>query len=270
MHHKLCGMMIVLLFLSTRLISCGPAQGGGGGADVGAGEGDFGLNDAKTWWTGTMRSADENASDEDPDEASLALDTKKKTFRLTLPKTKDAEASGTFEDFQGESWMMTVEKSSISKFGVKGDLVELSYELKGKTLALRNKRIDIRLVQTTPPTGNVDQGQDPEPGAPTINGRWICRDQEANTWVLEIGASEIFATVSKSGSRAMWFKGSLRRAASDEDENTIRVTDSNNEAVIGSELLVDLVSPQNSLRVRTITRSQSGNPIVRETIGCKR
>ena len=271
MARRLCRKMLVILSVATlasTLLSCGPGQGGGGGAGEESDGGEFGLDDAKTWWTGTMRSAESNGRSEDPDEAALTLDTKKKTFKLTLPKTKDAEASGTFEDFQGESWMMTVEKSTISRFGVKGDMVELTYELKGKTLALRNSRVELRLVQTSPPTGG--EGVEPEPGAPTINGKWKCRDREANTWVLEVGSADIFATISKSGARPMWIKGNLRRGAENDEENTIRITDSNNEAVIGSEILIDLVPPQNSLRVRTITRSPSGNPVVRETIGCRR
>jgi len=261
-----CVTSLLVAVAIAHLTGCGESKGSA--AADGAGN-DFGLTPTEQTWAGNFRSLDPADADTKPLDATLMVNNETKAFLFKLPKVEGASAEGTWENFQGKSWMFHITKSTISKFGAEGDFVELNYELMGRTLSLKNNRIELRLLQPTGVAGPPSSPGGPtDPNAPS-SGRWYCADTKRNNWSIDIKDESFFASITKAGTKALWVKGGITATGEEGKDLNVRIVESNNEDVIGSELLLDSIQ-KNQLRVRSITRSATGAVSVKETFTCRR
>lgn len=224
---------------ACSLGACGASNVVGAGADGGGNPGD---GDASAWiagsWTGTFKLKDEDSESMSATAKFTVTDERAGSFTITLPDNDTAAIEGKFQDFAGETLVLTVKKSSISSLGNDTSTSNLDYDLIGDSLKLQNERALLRLVRAKTDDDKTDDGEPtPQTG---MTGHWGCQDTNGYLWAIQIKSETEFSAdvTTKNGSRApIWLDGSVAKIANDaEYDARLTVTDSDVTKYVGMEL----------------------------------
>ena len=216
------------LLIAFSLLSCGKGKGGGDAA----GEADKDGNWLVGSWQGTYGNRGEGMSLLDPAEARADF-TADGNFKIILTQSPAANASGTWEDYPGESLMLTFKESTISKLGAPNTTQQMRYERRGDKVTIHSEKI-ILMAKKSGSDGAVN----PDTPSNPLIGLWKCTDPSRNNWALDIKTdSEFWGTITRNDSKDLVIKGSIAASSDVNKELRFSIKDSNSDSVRGSEFL---------------------------------
>jgi len=251
----------LVILVTVLSISCGKGSGG-------SGSGDEGTNDSN-WlagsWLGTYGNKGEGMGLLDPAEvrADFSADG---SFKIVLTETPAASTSGTWDDYPGETLILSLKESTISRLGAPNTTHQFHYERRGEKLTIYNDKA-ILLVKKANTDG---KGDDAVAQTKPLIGLWKCTDPSANKWALDIKSeTEFWGTITRGDAMDLVIKGSIAVGTDAKKELRFTVSDSNNKTVQGSEFLGHLSDDQ-ILNLAILSKTSDGTVTQGSQFSCRK
>ena len=254
---SLLGFLAAVSFLCFGL-SCGKSKG-----DDKAGNG---TADDGNWlvgtWQGTYGNKGEGMSLNDPAEAQVDFDGSR-NFKITLTETPAANATGTWEDYPGESLMLHIKESSISRLGASNTTQQLKYERRGDKVTIYSDKVILMAKKA----GGADPSKPNQPSNPLV-ALWKCTDPSRNQWALDIKSeTDFWGTITRDSSKDLVIKGTIATGTDANKELRFTVKDSNSDTVKGSEFLGYLRDP-GLLDIVILSKAADGSTTQGDKFSC--